>query len=97
MAWAGPAEKSNGHPQVATCWSSPEPGIAREIIEAQADYLLAVKENQGRLYDALRPFQGAEEYDGTSPQQGPLSRGRPGWRMDSTTYSTHMRAKPGSN
>ena len=24
--------------------------IAREIIEAQADYLLAVKENQGRLY-----------------------------------------------
>ena len=38
--------------------------IAREIIEAQADYLLAVKENQGRLYDDVRDlFEGAEEYD----------------------------------
>ena len=38
--------------------------IAREIIEAQADYLLAVKENQGRLYQAVRDlFEGAEEYD----------------------------------
>ena len=35
--------------------------IAREIIEAQADYLLAVKENQGRLYDDVRDlFEGAE-------------------------------------
>ena len=34
------------------------------IIEAQADYLLAVKENQGRLYDDVRDlFEGAEEYD----------------------------------
>ena len=33
-------------------------------IEAQADYLLAVKENQGRLYDDVRDlFEGAEEYD----------------------------------
>ena len=38
--------------------------IAREIIEAQADYLLAVKENQGRLYQDIRDlFEGAEEYD----------------------------------
>ena len=38
--------------------------IAREIIEAQADYLLALKENQGRLYDDVRDlFEGAEEYD----------------------------------
>ena len=38
--------------------------IAREIIEAQADYLLAVKENQGRLYQDVRDlFEGAEEYD----------------------------------
>ena len=37
---------------------------AREIIEAQADYLLAVKENQGRLYQDVRDlFEGAEEYD----------------------------------
>ena len=35
-----------------------------EIIEAQADYLLAVKENQGRLYQDVRDlFEGAEEYD----------------------------------
>ena len=33
--------------------------IAREIIEAQADYLLAVKENQGRLYDDVRDFSRA--------------------------------------
>ena len=40
------------------------PGRSREIIEAQADYLLAVKENQGRLYQDVRDlFEGAEEYD----------------------------------
>jgi len=37
--------------------------IAREIIEAQADYLLAVKENQGQLCEDIRDlFQGAEEF-----------------------------------
>ena len=41
--------------------------IARTILERGADYLLAVKGNQGRLYDDLRDlFEGAEElgYDG---------------------------------
>ena len=38
--------------------------IAHQIIEAQADYLLAVKENQGRLYQDVRDlFQGAEAFD----------------------------------
>ena len=38
--------------------------IAREIVLAQADYLLAVKENQGQLYDDVRDlFEGAEEFD----------------------------------
>lgn len=38
--------------------------IAREIVEAQADYLLAVKENQGQLHEDIRDlFQGAEEFD----------------------------------
>ena len=38
--------------------------IAREIVEAQADYLLAVKENQGQLHEDVRDlFQGAEEFD----------------------------------
>ncbi|MDA0263295.1 MAG: ISAs1 family transposase [Chloroflexi bacterium] len=37
--------------------------IAREIIEADADYLLAVKENQGRLYEDIRDlFEGAQEF-----------------------------------
>ena len=37
--------------------------IAREIIEAQADYLLAVKKNQGRLNQDVRDlFEGAEEF-----------------------------------
>ena len=37
--------------------------IAREIIEADADYLLAVKENQGQLYEDVGDlFQGAEEF-----------------------------------
>ena len=37
--------------------------IAREIVEAGADYLLAVKQNQGRLYEDARDlFQGAEEF-----------------------------------
>ena len=37
--------------------------IAREIIKGQADYLLAVKENQGQLYEDIRDlFQGAEEF-----------------------------------
>ena len=38
--------------------------IAREIIEAQADYLLALKENQGQLYEDVSDlFQGAAEFD----------------------------------
>ena len=38
--------------------------IARQIIEAEADYLLAVKENQGQLYEDVRDlFQGAAEFD----------------------------------
>lgn len=38
--------------------------IARQIVEAQADYLLAVKENQGQLYQDVRDlFEGAEEFD----------------------------------
>ena len=37
--------------------------IARTILERGADYLLAVKGNQGRLYDDLRDlFEGAEEW-----------------------------------
>jgi len=37
--------------------------IARHIVEAEADYLLAVKENQRRLYEDVRDlFQGAEEF-----------------------------------
>ena len=33
-------------------------------MEAQADYLLAVKENQGQLYEDVRDlFEGAEEFD----------------------------------
>ena len=41
--------------------------IAQTILERGADYLLAVKGNQGRLYDDVRDlFEGAEEagYDG---------------------------------
>lgn len=38
--------------------------IARQIVETQADYLLAVKENQGQLYEDVRDlFEGAEEFD----------------------------------
>ena len=38
--------------------------IAREIIDAQADYLLAVKENQHQLYEDVRDlFEGAQECD----------------------------------
>ena len=38
--------------------------IVREIIEAQADYLLALKENQGRLYEDVRDlFEGAQAFD----------------------------------
>ena len=37
--------------------------IARQIVEAEADYLLAVKQNQGQLYEDVRDlFQGAEEF-----------------------------------
>ena len=37
--------------------------IAEQIVEAGADYVLAVKENQGQLYDDVRDlFQGAEEF-----------------------------------
>jgi len=38
--------------------------IAQEIVLAQADYLLALKENQGQLYEDVRDlFQGAGEFD----------------------------------
>ena len=38
--------------------------IAQQIIEAQADYLLAVKKNQGRLYeDVCDLFEGAQAFD----------------------------------
>ena len=37
--------------------------IAEQIVEAGADYVLAVKENQGQLIDDVRDlFPGAEEY-----------------------------------
>ena len=37
--------------------------IAEQIVDAGADYVLAVKDNQGRLYDDVRDlFQGAEEF-----------------------------------
>ncbi len=37
--------------------------IARQIIEAHADYLLAVKGNQGQLYEDVRDlFEGAEQF-----------------------------------
>ena len=39
------------------------PGRSREIIEAQADYLLAVKENQGRLYQDVRDLFEGVSYD----------------------------------
>ena len=38
--------------------------IAREIVEVQADYLLAVKKNQGQLCEDVRDlFEGAQEFD----------------------------------
>ena len=38
--------------------------IAQTILDRGADYLLAVKENQGRLYEDIRDlFEGAEEAD----------------------------------
>ena len=38
--------------------------IAREIVESQADYLLAVKENQGQLHQDVRDlFEGAQRFD----------------------------------
>ena len=36
--------------------------IAEQIVEAGADYVLAVKENQGQLDDVRDLFQGAEEF-----------------------------------
>ena len=37
--------------------------IAQRILDREADYLLAVKENQGRLYHDIRDlFEGAEEW-----------------------------------
>ncbi len=37
--------------------------IAEQFVEAGADYVLALKENQGQLYDDVRDlFQGAEEF-----------------------------------
>jgi predicted transposase YbfD/YdcC len=38
--------------------------VARQIVEAEADYLLAVKGNQGQLYEDIRDlFEGAEAFD----------------------------------
>ena len=38
--------------------------IAQGILDQGADYVLAVKENQGRLHDDVRDlFEGAEEFD----------------------------------
>lgn len=38
-------------------------GIARQVLEAGADYVLAVKENQGRLYEDVRDlFAGAQAF-----------------------------------
>lgn len=38
--------------------------IARQIVDAEADYLLAVKKNQGQLYEDIRDlFEGAEALD----------------------------------
>ena len=38
--------------------------IAEQIVAAEADYVLAVKENQRQLYDNVKDlFQGAEEWD----------------------------------
>ena len=38
--------------------------IAQGILDREADYLLAVKENRGRLHDDVRDlFEGAEEFD----------------------------------
>ena len=38
--------------------------IAQGILDREAGYLLAVKENQGRLYQDIRDlFEGAEEAD----------------------------------
>ena len=38
--------------------------IAQGILDREADYVLAVKQNQGRLYEDVRDlFEGAEEWD----------------------------------
>ena len=50
--------------------------IAQGILEREADYLLAVKKNQGRLYEDLRDlFEGAEEagFDGVPQTMPPHS------------------------
>ena len=44
--------------------------IAQQITENGADYVLAVKENQGQLYENIRDlFEGAEAlgFDGDAP------------------------------
>ena len=48
--------------------------IAEQIVEGGADYVLAVKDNQSRLYNDVRDlFQGAEEYgfEGVPPLTTP--------------------------
>ena len=67
--------RSPPYPSCCTCWISPDASspstpwaarrkIAREIVEVQADYLLAVKKNQGQLYEDVRDlFEGAQEFD----------------------------------
>jgi predicted transposase YbfD/YdcC len=37
--------------------------VARQVVEARADYMLAVKKNQGQLYEDVRDlFEGAQEF-----------------------------------
>ena len=61
--------------------------IAQRITQGGADYVLAVKENQGQLYEGIRDlFEGAEAlgFDGTpydhaqTVRQGTRSGGTPG-------------------
>ena len=73
--WKKSPMRSPPYPSCCTCWISPDAfvtidamgcqkEIAREIVEVQADYLLAVKKNQGQLYEDVRDlFEGAQEFD----------------------------------
>ena len=75
--WQKSPMRSPPYPSCCNCsnWpvaSSPSMGcqkeIAQQIIEAQADYLLAVKKNQGRLYeDVCDLFEGPRHSTSTVP------------------------------